>query len=61
MNERHERLTREREEIAERVARFKATQEKFKREREDYCTITLENVRLGRRSYRALARTSQSP
>jgi hypothetical protein len=35
----------EREEIATRVANFKATQEKFKREREEYFVTTLENAR----------------
>jgi len=36
---------REREEIANRVASFKATQEKFAREREEYFVTTLENAR----------------
>ena len=35
----------EREEIAARVASFKATQEKFKREREEYCATTLRKAR----------------
>jgi chorismate mutase len=35
MSERYDRLAREREEIAARVANFKATQEKFRREREE--------------------------
>ena len=35
----------EREEIAARVANFKATQEKFKREREEYFVTTLENAK----------------
>ena len=35
----------EREEIAARIASFMATQEKFKREREEYCVTTLENAR----------------
>jgi hypothetical protein len=34
----------EREEIASRVATFKATQEKFAREREEYFVTTLENA-----------------
>ena len=42
-----DRLTLEREEIAARVARFKATQEKFEREREEYFFTTLENARSG--------------
>jgi len=59
MTEKNDRLAREREEIAARVARFKATQEKFKREREEYFTTTLENARLGPR--RALDRTPSWP
>ena len=35
----------ERESKDEHVARFKATQEKFKREREEYFVTTLENAR----------------
>ena len=42
-----DRLAREREEIAARVANFKATQEKFEREREEYFVATLENARSG--------------
>jgi hypothetical protein len=45
MSEQRDRRTLEREEIAERVASFKATQEKFRREREEYCVTTLENAR----------------
>ncbi|SHN87109.1 hypothetical protein [Bradyrhizobium erythrophlei] len=54
MSERYDRLAREREEIAARVANFKATQEKFKREREEYFTTTLDNARHGEPSKRAL-------
>jgi hypothetical protein len=54
MSERYDRLAREREDIAARVASFKATQEKFKREREEYFTTTLENARQSERSRRAL-------
>jgi hypothetical protein len=43
--EKNQRLDREREEIAARVVDFKAVQEKFKREREEYCTTLLENAR----------------
>jgi chorismate mutase len=39
-----ERLVKEREEIAKRVASFRATQEKFKREREEYCVTTLQTA-----------------
>jgi len=44
MTEQQERLAREREEIASRVASFKATQEKFEREREAYYVATLSNA-----------------
>jgi chorismate mutase len=47
MTEQKDRLTLEREEIAARVASFKATQEKFEREREEYFVTTLENARSG--------------
>ena len=42
-----ERLARAREEIAARVANFKATQEKFEREREEYFTTTMKNAWTG--------------
>ena len=41
MNEQDERLARAREEIAARVARFRAMQQKFEREREEYYAATL--------------------
>lgn len=44
MTKQQDRQTKEREEIASRVASFKATQEKFQREREEYFFITLENA-----------------
>jgi chorismate mutase len=47
MTEQEERLARERKEIATRVANFKATQEKFERERNEYFVTTLENARNG--------------
>jgi hypothetical protein len=47
MSERQDRLAKEREEIARRVASFKATQAKFEREREEYFVTTLENARSG--------------
>jgi hypothetical protein len=47
MTEQSERLARVRAEIAARVARFKAMQEKFERERQEYCATTLENARNG--------------
>lgn len=45
MSEQKERLEREREEIAARVANFRATQEKFRREREEYFVETLGSIR----------------
>ena len=45
MTEQQDVLAAEREEIATRLASFKATQEKFQREREEYYTATLENAR----------------
>jgi len=44
MTEKEDRLAREREEIAARVASFRATQEKFERERQDYYATTLANA-----------------
>jgi chorismate mutase len=61
MDDRYVRLAREREEIAVRVANFKATQEKFKREREEYFTTTLESARHGDRSKLTLDRTQGWP
>ena len=46
MTEQEDRLAAEREEIAARVASFKATQEKFERERAQYFVTTLQNARL---------------
>jgi hypothetical protein len=45
MTEQQQRIARDRKEIAARVAKFKATQEKFAREREEYFVNTLENAR----------------
>jgi hypothetical protein len=45
MTDREKRLAKEREEIAARVASFRATQERFEREREEYCTKTLQAAR----------------
>ena len=49
-------ITSERQEITARVARFKATQEKFKREREEYFVTTLENARHSERARRPFER-----
>ena len=53
MTEKEERLARDRAEIAARVASFRETQQKFKREREKYCETTLANALSGttRRSF----------
>jgi hypothetical protein len=45
MTELEQRLAEERAEIAARVARFRATQERFERERDEYFTTTLQNAR----------------
>jgi hypothetical protein len=45
MTENQDNAALEREEIAMRVANFKATQERFEREREEYFVTTLENAR----------------
>jgi hypothetical protein len=42
--ERQDRLAREREEIEARVAKFKATQEKFQREREEFFRQTWRDI-----------------
>ncbi len=47
MTEQRENAAMEREEITARVASFKATQEKFERERDEYFVTTLENARNG--------------
>lgn len=55
MTEQNERPASARAEIAARVASFKAMQEKFQRERDEYFVATLENARngsYGRRSWR---------
>ena len=44
MTEQEDRIAREREEIAARVASFKATQQKFERERHEYYATTLGNA-----------------
>jgi len=54
MTEQSERLASARAEIAARVASFRAMQEKFQREREEYFVTTLEKARngsSGRRSW----------
>jgi predicted nucleic acid-binding Zn-ribbon protein len=45
MTEQEKRLADERAEIAARVANFRATQQKFEREREEYFNSTLQVAR----------------
>lgn len=47
MTEQPDNAARERQEIEGRLASFKATQEKFAREREEYFVTTLQNARGG--------------
>ncbi|HVN04368.1 MAG TPA: hypothetical protein VMT86_08125 [Bryobacteraceae bacterium] len=42
---RQDRLRQEREEIAGRIANFRATQQRFERAREEYFEATMENAR----------------
>jgi hypothetical protein len=44
MNKQQEHLAREREDIATRLAKFKATQERFTRERAEYAETTLQKA-----------------
>jgi hypothetical protein len=48
MSEKEQRLAAERAEIAARVASFRATQERFERERDEYFTTTLAGSRQSR-------------
>ena len=45
MTKREECVAQEREEIKTRIAKFKATQQKFEREREEYFLTTMQNAR----------------
>jgi hypothetical protein len=45
MTEREENLARERQEIAMRVARFRVTQEKFQRERQEFFDRIWQGIR----------------
>jgi hypothetical protein len=56
MTKENERLAREREQIAARVAGFKAIQEKFKREREEFFVTTLQKALDGDNPPRAIGR-----
>ena len=47
MTEQLSHAAREREEIISRLAHFRATQQKFEREREEYYATTLGNARKG--------------
>jgi hypothetical protein len=61
MSEQYDRLARERDEIAARVANFRATQQKFERERDEYFVATLKNARHCEWSRRTLGRTLHWP
>jgi hypothetical protein len=61
MSEQYDRLARERDEIAARVANFRATQEKFERERDEYFVATLKNARHCETSKRTIERTLHWP
>jgi chorismate mutase len=50
MTKKEECVAQEREEIATRIAKFKATQQKFEREREEYFLTTMQNARNTERS-----------
>jgi hypothetical protein len=56
MTEPQDSAALEREEIAARVAHFKATQEKFERAREEYFVTTLQNARHTKHARRPLER-----
>jgi hypothetical protein len=45
MTEQQDHAAQEREEIISRIATFKATQERFERERDEYFVTTLGNAR----------------
>jgi hypothetical protein len=47
MTDLEDRLARERDEIVARVASFRATQQKFERDRQEYCDNTLGSARRG--------------
>ena len=49
MTEPKDRIAQEREEITARIARFRATQARFEREREEFFKTTLENARRSNR------------
>jgi hypothetical protein len=51
MTEQQDSIAQEREEIASRVASFKATQQKFERERDEYFVTTLETARQGSQGF----------
>ena len=55
-NQPYDAAASEREEIAARIANFKATQEKFAREREQYFFTTLDRARHFETAHRAVAR-----
>jgi hypothetical protein len=51
MPQQEEGRAQEREEITKRIANFKATQQKFQREREEYFLATMQNAREAERPF----------
>lgn len=49
-NDRQDHLVKEREDIAARLAKFQATQDRFSRERAEYAELTLQKAWLKTRS-----------
>jgi hypothetical protein len=49
MNRQDERRAQERQDIIARVANFRATQEKFERERQEFFATTMQNARKAER------------
>lgn len=56
MAEENDRRAKEREEIVMRVANFKATQEKFRRERDEFFCATLTRAYRGDTSLQTIVR-----
>ena len=56
MTEPQDKAAQEREEITNRVANFKATQQKFERERHEFFVATLGNARLSENPNRPAGR-----
>ena len=61
MTEPRDHAVKEREEIAIRVANFKATQKKFERERDEFFVTTLEKARHSENAHQSFERPSFLP